>query len=47
MIPYDIVAGPNDDVRVKAGGEELAHVGGALGNREQAGAVVDQLLEAR
>jgi molecular chaperone DnaK len=24
MIPYDIVAGPNDDVRVKAGGEELA-----------------------
>ncbi|HMG97977.1 MAG TPA: molecular chaperone DnaK, partial [Gaiellales bacterium] len=24
MIPYDVVAGPNDDVRVKAGGEELA-----------------------
>src|SRR5882757_10548315 len=24
MVPYDIVAGPNDDVRVKAGGEELA-----------------------
>ena len=24
MVPYDGVAGPNDDVRVKAGGEELA-----------------------
>src|SRR6201747_2119158 len=24
MIPYDVVAGPNDDVRVKAGDEELA-----------------------
>jgi molecular chaperone DnaK len=24
MVPYDVVAGPNDDVRVKAGGEELA-----------------------
>ncbi len=24
MIPYDVVAGPNDDVRVKAGGVELA-----------------------
>ena len=24
MIPYDVVAGPNGDVRVKAGGEELA-----------------------
>src|SRR3978361_369060 len=24
MVPYDVVAGPNDDVRVKAGDEELA-----------------------
>ncbi|MDX6561972.1 MAG: molecular chaperone DnaK, partial [Gaiellales bacterium] len=24
MIPYDVVAGPNDDVRVKAGDQELA-----------------------
>jgi len=24
MVPYDVVAGPNDDVRVKAGGDELA-----------------------
>src|SRR6476469_2818044 len=24
MVPYDVIAGPNDDVRVKAGDEELA-----------------------
>ena len=24
MIPYDVIAGPNDDVRVKAGDQELA-----------------------